>query len=96
LAILRCNRFWADNLDHSNPIALAYKIKFARQVQGIFCKKVLAVASQIYGVTEKAPNTPLRPHILAAFLPWGGFAGAGRPARVQRYCFVNDILCCLK
>jgi hypothetical protein len=27
------------------------------------------------------PDTPLRPHILAAFLPWGGFAGAGRPAR---------------
>ncbi len=30
---------------------------------------------------KKVPNTPLRPHILAAFLPWGGFAGAGRPAR---------------
>ena len=29
----------------------------------------------------KVPNTPLRPHILAAFLPWGGFAGADRPAR---------------
>jgi hypothetical protein len=30
---------------------------------------------------EKTPGTPLRPHILAAFLPWGGFAGAGRPTR---------------
>ena len=30
---------------------------------------------------KSMPDTPLRPHILAAFLPWGGFAGAGRPAR---------------
>jgi len=30
---------------------------------------------------KNMPDTPLRPHILAAFLPWGGFAGAGRPAR---------------
>jgi len=34
---------------------------------------------------KKAPDTPLRPHILAAFLPWGGFAGADRPAPSQRY-----------
>jgi hypothetical protein len=32
-------------------------------------------------IQKSVPNTPLRPHILAAFLPWGGFAGAGRPAR---------------
>jgi hypothetical protein len=32
-------------------------------------------------IVLNAPNTPLRPHTLAAFLPWGSFAGAGRPAR---------------
>ena len=37
------------------------------------------------GKQKKAPDTPLRPHILAAFPPWGGFAGAGRPAPAQRY-----------
>jgi len=38
---------------------------------------------------KKAPDTPLRPHILAAFLPWGGFAGADRPAPPQRYSSVT-------
>jgi hypothetical protein len=38
---------------------------------------------------KSVPNTPLRPHILAAFLPWGGFAGAGRPARRKGSVFTT-------
>ncbi len=52
---------------------------------GLNIKKMCQCAGlahwHIIGLVKKVPNTPLRPHILAAFLPWGGFAGAGRPAR---------------
>ena len=40
---------------------------------------------------KKAPDTPLRPHILAAFLPWGSFAGAGRPARGKGKMFAAKL-----
>ena len=49
-------------------------------VNAAFPKDNLCI-DHILNRLKKVPNTPLRPHILAAFLPWGGFAGAGRPAR---------------
>lgn len=45
------------------------------------CQYAVKAYWHIYQINKNVPNTPLRPHILAAFLPWGGFAGAGRPAR---------------
>jgi len=51
------------------------------------------IQSLIRPFKKSVPNTPLRPHILAAFLPWGGFAGAGRPARRKGRWFAAKNQC---
>jgi len=39
------------------------------------------------GIFQKTPGTSLQPHTLAAFLPWGSFAGADRPTRRKGISF---------
>ena len=86
--------FCVNYLEYLNPIVqnlLLWRIKqnLRDRCRAFFVKKSLQLPRKFMELLKKAPNTPLRPHILAAFLPWGGFAGAGRPAPPQMYSILR-------